>query len=300
MRLVPILLAIAACAPAPGPGFSEGAVQPPNGYARGWYEDWFTPTWQICGQPDEFDPWEPMYPWADDDYTGMEFTLSDACVDALLADLKLDRALLAEQLGDNAWVTERRISKYVYLLLSMPLGSVEELLERAESGEPHLGTPVARDLAALAWFTGETQVRPLVYNMVMSSILRTENSRDLGTLLGAAALDSREVRISEELVYHGDAPGAVVIVHEAAHIWLQQGHVECLPGSLRPGEFSCDDTWLGALGYHGTVTGLMTSWLPYTDSPDLAELLAHQLQYWESSAEGQIHTECCAEALEAR
>jgi len=164
-----LLVLAAGCTPAAGPAFGTGGEPAPVWAVEGWYQDYFTATWEACGEPDEYLPWEPYA----DEYAGEPNTMlvTEACQEALLADLKVDWDAVAgledsriEASTINAWVS-------AYTLLSWPLGSVDELRSHTDAESTYwLREPVIGELERLSLVTGETRVRRLVYNLVMSLV----------------------------------------------------------------------------------------------------------------------------------
>ena len=66
-----LLVLAAGCTPAAGPTFGTGGAPAPVWAVEGWYQDYFTATWEACGEPDEYLPWEPYA----DEYAGEPNTM---------------------------------------------------------------------------------------------------------------------------------------------------------------------------------------------------------------------------------
>lgn len=260
-----------------------------------WYQDWFSSTWETCGSPDAFVPYTPLYPWENDDVE-IEQMIDDTCLEAVWTDMKVDTAYI-EANSSNWPEFAGRLAMYGYYILASPVGTVDELRERTEAGEQYLGEPFVEELEILAELTGVVEVRPLVYNLAMSAILRTvwiddweaEGSR------AWADIKAREVHLGD-YSNEGFPYGSALFVHEAAHLWLQRSHVVCLEGAPATGTRSCDDDWTGAFGYDQSYATAVVPHLEWETAPDTAQVhlesLEERLDYVE-----YIHTECCADEL---
>ncbi len=297
--LLPVLLL--ACAPPAGPQLSGGTVHAPEAYAQGWYQDWFSPTYEICGRPDEYRPYEPM--WDDWAYGDVEFSwdfrqLSEPCIDAMLADIKLDREEIEQTIGEYHWITEWRFALWIYFMLASPVGTVDELLDRVEGDAAYQWRPFALEISALSHYTGEDQVRPLVYNLAMSSILKTDWDREVEPGSAWINIEAREVHLNDQ--HQQSAFMAPLFLHEATHAWLYRGHVTCLNGSTGEGRTSCDDDWSGAYGFAGSYARLLLETLPWDEDPRLANLLDVELEAYLFRVHNMVHTECCASAQAAQ
>lgn len=303
MTPAPLLaLALAGgCTSPAGPTFGTGETSIPDAYRNGWYQDWFTPTWETCGQPDAFIPYDPMYPWEDWDVE-LEHLISEECLEAVWTDMKVDMDHLDENTQAPQAFAES-LAMYGYFILAVPAGTVEELRQRYDDGEDYLGQPFVEEIEVLARLTGEDRVRALVYNLVMSSMVRTvwinPDDWDDDPPVAWAEIEQREIHMVTRSHY-GWPYLAAVLVHEATHLWRQQRHVICLPGSARPGERSCDDTWQGAQGYEATYAESVLPYLRWYEAPETAEWHADDLEFSIEWSLPYIHTECCADELAAR
>jgi len=271
------LLRIGGCAPESGRRFSEGGEAPKPYAIEGWYQDYFTPTYALCGEPTGFQPYTHMVSTSPSDPEPV-LLVSQECQDALLADLKVDwEQVAAYDDFDKVVFASTWIS--VYALLAWPMGTVDELRSLDDEGgwsylldmlmyydhsktPPFLREPLIVELEQLSRSTGETRVNALLYNMVMSSVLRTSFVLPEGVpsnYYGMTDIDSRTLYFGRQTIF-GNLDGTTVLVHEMTHLWLDQRHVTC-PALAWPsgaeGLAYCDDTWEGPWGYEVGTAWLM-------------------------------------------
>lgn len=291
------LLVVLACSPTSGTTFGSGGadMDPPAGPMHDWYQDWFSSTWELCGRPEEY---RPIWPFYCDDCTSTEVLTTQECRDAIMADMKLDLDTLPSPdsgEGDN-------LSMLGYALLSTPLGTVEELRASYNAGRwVYVRQPFVHFLEELAAGTGEHRVRRLLYNMAMSSMVRTVwvdwevSEREFW-----ADIDDRTLHLS---TYFGVAEGhsaATVLIHEAVHLWKQQAHITCPECcGWAPGEPSCDEDFDGPYGYQAALPELMIPTLMWEEDPYLADWQAGSLDYYGLSIPLRyiIEHECTKEEL---
>ena len=275
--VLPALLALVACTPERGDVFGEGGQAARPAVAQGWYHDYFTPTYAVCGEPTDYQPYTYLWRTSLSEPEG-ERLVSDACIDAMFADLKVDWEELGE-LSEFQWEVYWSVWLSTYALLAWPMGTVDDLRDPVDEETmetilsrltlydtskepPWVREPLIAELERLSAVTGETRVNALVYNLVMSSFLRTSFLEPEGAPEGALAMidwDTRTLWFWGGLLY-GNMLGTTTLVHEAGHLWLDMPHVACpdldTTNSVE-GLVICDQTWEGAFGYQFGVAWLM-------------------------------------------
>ncbi len=209
-----------------------------------WLHDYWTPTAEACELSDPFEGsrHSPYY--------------RDPCKDALATDLKIDIESMSSQMG-GAWTWEDVVSSAFYLL-GRDIGTVAGLRELQDETDLYvIREPFIEQMERVAEAMGETQLRPVLYNLVMSTIQRTIYDPHLD---GMAAY-----RFEERILIWDYTPcsptGALVLVHEATHGWQGIGHVTCPEGTVYNGvDYSglnaCDADWDGAWGFTAAAARL--------------------------------------------
>lgn len=277
VSFLPALLLLAGCAPESGSVFSEGGEAMKAHAIEGWYEDYFTPTHELCGEPAELQPYTNMISTPQSDSEPV-LLVSDECTEALLVDLKVDWDEVVDydefdkQVYASIWIS-------VYALLAWPMGTVDDLrsfdddqswshLLSMLSYYDHSKTPpflrdsLIEELGQLSRTTGETRVNALVYNMLMSPVLRTSFVMPVSAPTTAQAMVDPQSRTLWFGGWNqfGNLEGTALRVHEMAHLWVEKSHVTC-PALQWPsgaeGTTICDDTWEGAWGYEIGIAWLM-------------------------------------------
>ncbi|RME25960.1 MAG: hypothetical protein D6798_07670 [Deltaproteobacteria bacterium] len=248
---------LSACAPPPDGTFGTGGEHLPDAIVYGWYEDLFTDTFEICGQPDEWRPWDPMPPWYE--AVDIESLVDDECYDAITEDLQVTLEPDPET-GDTSHSRGWRSFSYLgYVLLSWPLGTVQEARDRADAHEPWVSDAFVHELELISAWSGETDVRAIMYNLVMASIEHIEVRDPMPEGVGGIAyLDTRTVVMNPS---GNPADMAPVLIHEATHLWLQQPHVYC-PFQEEGDNPICDETWHGPYGFAAGYASLMADHIP--------------------------------------
>jgi hypothetical protein len=254
-----VLLALAAmagqgCTPTPPPGFrpSNDTEQDTGGWdgsydPLSWLHDHWAATAEVCQPPAPFTSpgtWEPFY--------------EDECQDALMADLKLDLESFTETTqGPRAM---EALVEGAFYLLGRDLGGLGDLQDlEDETDRWAIRDPFIEQALLVADVLDVTEVRRVLYNLVMSTILETRYAPDID-YSATFTLSSRTLR------YRGQngtgASHACLLVHEATHGWQDIGHVECpenhiVDGTDYSGQKLCDPDWAGAFGFEAAAARLM-------------------------------------------
>jgi hypothetical protein len=244
------------CAPPEPPGFGPSTDVEDTGGDSGerdpfsWLEDHWTVTAAACQPPSPFVRWSM--------HVDNPSLYSDACQEALTADLGLDEESFA--LGYQGQLRKESLLEEAYYLLARDQGSIEALgLLNDEDDIWAVREPFIEQITMVADVQGYAEVRWAVYDLVMSSILRTVYDDELDA--------DASINRSTRTMTWGGTPytemGAVLLVHEATHVWLNVGHVECPEGTVLDdgqdfsGERSCDADWGGAWGFQAATARLM-------------------------------------------
>ncbi len=253
-----LAVGLSACAPPPDATFGTGGEHLPDAIVYGWYEDLFTDTFEICGQPDEWRPFDPMPPWYE--AVDLESLVDDDCYDAITDDFQVTLEPDPET-GDTSHSSGWRSFAYLgYVLLSWPLGTVQEARERADAHEPWVSDAFVHELEQISAWSGETDVRAIMYNLVMASIEHMEYRNPMPEgVLGIAYLDTRTVAMDPS--YFSPPDMAPILVHEATHLWLEQRHVYC-SFQEEGDDPRCDETWHGPYGFAAGYASLMADHIP--------------------------------------
>jgi hypothetical protein len=249
--LVLLLLFPVACTPHSGPEFRLGGSDVDTGIPDGehdplsWLHDYWTPSAEACPLPEDFDGKMTVGDFYD-----------DPCLDALAADLKLDVESFSSQPGgERAWL---RLFHAAFYLRMRDTGTVASLLDLDDEQRYAIRGPFIAQVQAIAETQDEDELRPILYDMVMSTIQRTvynpENKH-------AATIDIETRTLKWDLGGTTPDGGASTLAHEAAHAWLNIGHIPCPEGTIcgstgehdYSGKRSCDADWAGAYGFQIAV-----------------------------------------------
>ena len=159
-----------------------------------------------------------------------------------------------------------------FYLLGRDLGTVAELDELSDEVDLWaIRETFITEVQAVAQEQGYDEVRPALYNLVMSTILRTLYSHELHE--DAAASFTRSSRTLRVRLPGDPVATATLLVHEAAHGWLDTAHVECPDGYTVQGDDvgglrACDQDWSGAYGLACAAARLMYNGVPGYGSDD--------------------------------
>jgi hypothetical protein len=246
-----LLCATTACSPSTPRGFGPASTWVEDTGWDGthdplsWLRDYWTSTYEICQPPEPFERW------------GLQANLyADWCRDALIADLKIDEEdFAAENYYCDYW---ENLAEGAYILLGADQGTVQELTEIDDSDDLYyVRDPFIEQIQLAADELGQDQVRQVLYNMVMSTILQTRTGAGPG-----AANFNPSTRILNYNGFSGVVSHATLLVHEATHGWQNVGHDECPEGHVVDGDdYSgqkvCDDDWDGAWGFQAASGWLL-------------------------------------------
>ena len=213
--------------------------------------DYWTSTFEACQPPEPF-----VRIWSDGGYH------SDACQEALVADLKLDVASFEDHEDEESDRALATVLSGAYHLLGRDMGAVEDL--RLLEDETDLWAIREPFIEEMEWMAGEldqAEVRALAYNWAMSAIGSTvyRSNDDAGWSPdesdGFAAIQMRVHSGKMRLNWcFESAICSSYLVHEATHRWHRVGHVECPEGTMSgesdlSGLNQCDPLWHGPHGF---------------------------------------------------
>lgn len=289
------------CSPDGPAGLDSGVAAPAVDLGPvEWYHDYFTATFELCGEPDTFRPYSPMGV-VEGDWPEMEYFVSDECYAALFADLhfNVDSVPTEYYEGDPELSASWRESRFwkagnsLYALLSLPQGTLDQLDDLdGELDLFYVDDRVIDYWQALGAEVGEDRVRALVYNLVASSILRLDwvDSSDVD-YNAAADRDTRVVEMTFEQVSTVDA---MILLHEAAHLWWDVSHVACPEGHFDAGRKVCDETWFGPYGIGAATAHLQRQYYPWDEEPEASDYYYSMTGGHLRLIEDMIIEQCCA------
>lgn len=301
---------LAGCTGSPSPTFGSGGqgITPEWG-PLDWYHDYFTPTFQLCGEPTIYRPYEPMY-IGDGESPAVDhvYYVSDECLDAIAADMKLDESSFpydyyVDEYGDEALAQQVMESTILrarlggYALLSLTQATTDELdLLTDELDIFYVRPEIVEHWQELGERMGEDRLRALAYNTVMSSLLEIRfANRDEVTWRGLVHTDTRTAQLTFE---DGGVMNSIVLLHEAMHVWLDVGHVDCPEDSLWVSGTTCDETWYGTWGFGAAAAQLQRDAYPWQEEPEFSEYMDQTIGAFLALTEDAILEECCPELLE--
>jgi hypothetical protein len=236
--------------PSFGMGSDVEALEVDTGWSEDrltWLHDYWTPSFALCQPPQPFEG----------QYTSHAF-FRDPCQEALIADMKVDLASFAEQNDQGADYLASLLEGANYLM-ARDQGTIDELQTlRDELDTWAVREPFIEQVLLVAEALDQAEVRQVVYNMVMSTIERTE-------FAPSADYAAKFIISTRTLKWDGKttaAKNALLLMHEASHGWTGVAHVICPEGTLEDdtdysGQRVCDDEWDGAWGFQAASARLM-------------------------------------------
>jgi hypothetical protein len=238
------------CAPPGGPGFGpvgedvKDDIPWPSDDPIDWLHDYWTPTAEACELSDPFEAgWHVPY-------------YEDPCQEALAADLKIDVENLSGQNGGSgAWYD---LTSSAFYLLGRDIGDVADLRQLENEDDRYLiREPFIEQMELIAEAMDEEQLRPVLYNLVMSTI---EN-----TIYDPGQEGWVSYQADQRLLVWNIVPsyihGSLVMVHMATFSWQDVGHVTCPEGTVFNGSdysglVACDPDWAGTWGFTAAAARL--------------------------------------------
>jgi hypothetical protein len=162
-----MLLTLAlACAPPPLPEDSAAPSPLSEDSAAAelpleWYQDYWTPTREICVPPEG-------WTWAEDWYD--KWSLSDECKAQIHRDFKVDREATVELAGGDEEALDLALAALGWLpyavqpLIGSDYGEVSELRGLDDHQPPLIREPFLERMEQLSEWSGETRAGPLLYS----------------------------------------------------------------------------------------------------------------------------------------
>jgi hypothetical protein len=289
-RLAWLLSAAAACAPpgddpampgGPGSGGTLGGGDSGvDEHRTDWLQDNWSVTAEICDFPEPF-----VWPETEDGngsdlYWSLYLYDDPACAEAIQADLGMDTTSFG--ITDHASIDREdyrpqttmylRMVYHAWTLMARNAGTLSDLQSPYNTSWGRWGASDSFrfDIEEAGAVLGQTEVRQIVYNIVTSSIreLRYGGYDEDSLIEAEVSTDGSRVMT----IYGSATSRGMSIVHEAAHLYRDERHVECPDiigqhwtgyGSHLPGLLACDEDRSGAWGFE---VALYTSY--YEHWPD--------------------------------
>ncbi len=227
--------------------------------------DHWSSTFEACQPPEPF-----IRIWNDGAFG------SDACKDALIADLGVDVASFEDHEDKESEWALATVLEGAYYLLGRDMGDVASLrLLEDEDDVWAIRDPFIAEMEWMSAELGQADVRALAYNWAMSGISRTvyKSNEDAGWVDGETEdWDRADIgrHNGSMSVNWCDEPAlcSVTLVHEATHRWLGVGHIRCPEGTVLgdldfSGDRSCDVGWGGANGFSLSTARLQLNGTPF-------------------------------------